>query len=82
MPTITLAVPEDLKQDMDETKDVNWSAVAREAIREKVSQLKILKAITTKSKLTEKDALELGRKINASLHERYKKEHPGAYHSK
>jgi hypothetical protein len=72
MPTITLSVPEDIKKDMEESKEINWSAVAREAIKIKIAQLKILKAITTKSKLTEKDALELGRKINASMHERYK----------
>ena len=71
MPTITLSVPEDLKKDMDESKEINWSAVAREAIKSKVAQLRVLKAITLKSKLTEKDALELGRKINKSLHERY-----------
>jgi hypothetical protein len=70
MPTITLSVPEDLKQQMDESKEINWSQVARTAIQEKVAQLKILKAISAKSKLTEKDALELGRKINKSLHER------------
>ncbi len=72
MPTITLSVPEDLKQDMDESKDINWSEVAREAIRNKIVQLKILKSITSKSKLTEKDALELGRRINESLYKRYK----------
>lgn len=72
MPTITLSIPEDIKKDMDESKDINWSAVAREAIKTKISQLRILKAITSKSKLTEKDALELGRKINASMHEKYK----------
>lgn len=72
MPTITLSVPEDIKKDMEESKEINWSAVAREAIKIKIAQLRILKAITTKSKLTEKDALELGRKINASMHERYK----------
>jgi hypothetical protein len=70
MPTITLSVPEDLKKQMDESKEINWSQVARTAIQEKVAQLKILKAISAKSKLTEKDALELGRKINKSLHER------------
>jgi len=70
MPTITLSVPEDLKQQMDESKEINWSHVARTAIKEKVAQLKILKVITSKSKLSEKDALELGRKINKSLHER------------
>ena len=68
MPTITLSVPEELKRDMDDSKEINWSEVARTAIRSKVSQLKILKAISAKSKLTEKDALELGRKINESLH--------------
>ena len=70
MPTITLSVPEDLKHKMDESKEINWSEVARSAIKTKVSQLKILKAISSKSKLTDKDALDLGRKINKSLHER------------
>ena len=71
MPTITLSVPDDLKRDMDSSRDINWSEVAREAIRTKVSQLKILKSITSKSKLTNKDALELGRKINQALHKNY-----------
>ncbi|MBI5001819.1 hypothetical protein HZC31_00375 [Candidatus Woesearchaeota archaeon] len=79
MPTITLAVPEELKKEMDETKEINWSEIARAAIREKLAQLKIFKAITAKSRLTEKDALALGRKINKAVHERYKREHPGAY---
>jgi len=79
MVTITLSVPEELKTEMDKSKFINWSAVAREAIREKVSQLSILNSIAAKSKLTEKDALEIGRKIKKSMHERYKKEHPGAY---
>ena len=72
MPTITLSVPEDIKRDMEESKEINWSEVARAAIKTKIAQLRILKAITAKSKLTEKDALELGRKINASLHKRHK----------
>lgn len=83
MPTITLSVPEDLKQEMDEFKEMNWSEVARSAIRERVAQLAILKAITSKSKLTEKEAekfaIELGRKVNKSMHERFKKEHPRSY---
>ena len=72
MPTITLSVPEDIKKDMEESREINWSEVARTAIKTKVAQLKILKAITSKSKLSEKDAIELGRKINASLHEKHK----------
>ncbi len=72
MSTITLAVPEELKKEMNEFGDINWSAVAREAIKGRLSQLKLLKLIVSKSKLTEKDALELGKKINKSLHERFK----------
>lgn len=72
MPTITLSVPEELKKEMDKSKFINWSEIAREAIREKVAQLGILNAIATKSKLTEKDALEIGRKIKKSMHEKYK----------
>ena len=75
MPTITLSVPSDLKAEMDKSKFINWSEVAREAIRERISQLAVLNAIAAKSKLTEKDALEIGRKIKKSMHERYKKEH-------
>lgn len=71
MPTITLSVPEDLKREMDESREINWSEVARVAIKNKILQLKLLKQITSKSKLTENDALELGRKINKSLHQRY-----------
>jgi len=79
MPTITLSVPEDLKKEMDKTKFINWSEIAREAIRERISQLAVLNAIAAKSKLTEKDAIEIGRKIKKSMHERFKKEHPEAF---
>ena len=70
MVNITLSVPNELKNEMEGLKEINWSEVARVAIRIKISQLKILKTISSKSKLTEKDALELGKKINKSLHER------------
>ncbi len=79
MATLTLAIPEDLKKEMDQVKVINWSEVAREAIREKLAQLRLFKAIVAKSKLTEKDALELGRKIRSGIHEHHLKEHPGAY---
>ena len=72
--TITLSVPKELKEEMDKARFINWSEVAREAIREKTAQLKILQEITSKSKLTEKDAIELGKKINAGLHKKYSKE--------
>jgi len=75
MPTITLSVPEGLKEEMDKSKFINWSAVAREAIKVKVSQLRLLDSIAAKSNLTEKDAIEIGRKIKKSMHKKYKTKH-------
>jgi hypothetical protein len=73
VPTITLSVNEELKKDMDNIQFVNWSAVAREAIKEKIEKLKLMDEITSKSKLTEKDALEIGKKVNKALHKEYMK---------
>lgn len=68
---LTLAISSDLKSKMEEFPVINWSEVARQAIAEKVSELELLKQITSKSKLTEKDALELGRKIKAGIAKRH-----------
>jgi hypothetical protein len=73
MPTLTLAVPEDLKKEMDELPEMNWSEIARKAIAEKVAEYKLFKSIVSKSKMTEEDAVKLGRAVNKSLHERYKR---------
>jgi len=72
MPAITLSVPQDLKTEMDKISFVNWSAVARDAIKEKLVQLKVLNELSEKSKMTKADAMELGKKINRGLVQRYK----------
>ncbi len=79
MPSLTLSIPPELKREMDEHPIINWSEVAREAIRDRLESLNILNSIAAKSKLTEKDALELGRKIRHSMHERMVREHPEFY---
>jgi hypothetical protein len=73
MPTLTLAIPEDLKQEMDSLPELNWSEVARKAIREKAAEYKLFKSIAAKSKLSGKDALEISTKINESLSKAYQK---------
>ncbi len=73
MATLTLAVPEDLKKEMELFPELNWSEIAREAINEKLAEYKLFKSIVAKSKLTEKDALELGNKVNEGLYKEYKK---------
>ena len=77
MAEIVVKIPEELKQEMDRAPSVDWSKVARDAIRERSARLALLRAIASKSKLTEKDALELGKKVNRGLHERYKRMYPG-----
>ena len=65
-------VPEELKHRMEELPKINWSDVVGKYLKEEVYRLIKLKSIVSKSKLTEKDALELGRKVNKGLSKRYK----------
>ena len=63
MVNITLAIPEDLKQELQKHEEVNWSAVIRKALQEYLRKIRIAEAIASKSKLTQKDADEIARKI-------------------
>lgn len=73
MPNLTLSLPEELKREMDLFKIINWSEVARFAIKKKLAQLKILESFSKESELNESDALRLGRKVNEALSKRYSK---------
>ena len=64
---VTIPVPESLKKDMEGFKEVNWAEVGRQAFRERVEDLKLLKEIKDKRGLTEKDALEIGKAISKSM---------------
>ncbi len=77
MPNVTLAVSDELKRKMDELPEINWSEVARKAIRDKVEEFDLFRAVVSRSRLTEDDAIRLGREIKRSLHERYKKRYGG-----
>ncbi len=70
MVNITLSVPAETKQKMDSFSEINWSAVAREAINEKITDLEFMKKFKSKSTLTEDEAVKLGRELNKSLAKR------------
>ena len=70
MVSITLSVPEELKVEMDEHPELNWSEIARQAIREKLAVLKKMDILLAGSKLTEKDAVSIGRKVNKAVAKR------------
>jgi predicted CopG family antitoxin len=67
MANITLSVPDDLHQKMKKHSEIKWSEVARKAIEKKVHDLELLDELTSKSKLTEKDVLEISNRINKGL---------------
>lgn len=73
MVNITLSVPEELKKKMDSFSEMNWSAIAREAIKQRIIMLETLRNFTKDSTFTEEDALRLGRAVNKALHEKHYK---------
>ncbi len=76
MVSITLSIPEELKQKMDEFKFINWSALARELFLKKMKQLEILNKLEkdfSKSELTDEDCLKLGRKLRRAISERHER---------
>ncbi len=71
MVSITLSVPENLKHEMDSFPEINWSAVAREAIKRKVSMLERFKLFSKESEFTEDEALKLGREVSRKAMEKH-----------
>ncbi|MBI3413194.1 MAG: hypothetical protein HY051_03885 [Candidatus Aenigmarchaeota archaeon] len=71
MTNMTLAVPEDLKKIMERHKEVRWSEVARVAMWEHAKKLELVDKLVSKSKLTEKEATEIGRKIKKEVARRH-----------
>ena len=72
MGTVSVSIPEDLREQMVKLDEVNWSAVARHAFEEKIKEVEFLKNIAQKSKLTEKDAGEIVNKINQNMAKKFK----------
>ena len=65
---MTVTVEDGLWEEMKKHGDIRWSFVMKEAAREKLNALNLLRKISDKSKLSEKEieefSVKLGRKIN------------------
>jgi len=68
---MTLAVPEELHTIMKSHQEIRWSEVARQALWEKARKMELMEKLLSKSKFTEEDALELGRKVNLGIAKRH-----------
>jgi len=73
MPNLSMSVPRELKIKMDNFPEINWSEVARQSFSKKIEDLEFLKKFKEKSKLTEADALRLGKEVSKSLSNRLRK---------
>jgi len=71
MTNMTFAVPEELMAVMKRHKEIKWSEVARQALVEKADELKLMDQLVSKSKLTEKDAIEISRRIKEGIAKRH-----------
>ncbi len=75
MSTLTISLPEELKQKMDTLPELNWSEAIRSFLQEKVKRALLLKkidAMLENSELTEKDCLKLGEKVKQGMLSKYK----------
>ena len=72
MVSITLSIPKGIKKEMDLFPEINWSAVARIAIKQKLTVLQEMNKLLAKSELTDKDALAFGKQISRKLAKKYK----------
>ena len=73
MVSITLSVPEDLKHEMNNFPEINWSAVAREAIQRRLVMLHKFREFTKDSTLTESEVLQIGREVSKRARKRHQK---------
>jgi hypothetical protein len=73
MPNVTLAVPEELHKIMKKHPEIKWTEIARNAMKQYATRLQVLEDITSKSKLSEKDAEEIGDSVKRDLASRYRK---------
>ena len=71
MVNMTLAVPEDLHEAMRKHSEIKWSEVARKAMWEHARKLELMDRLIAKSRLSEKDAEEIGSKIKKAVARRH-----------
>lgn len=67
MTNVTIAVPNDLKSKLDGRPEINWSEVARQAWRQKLSQLETLDKLTANVNVTDEDIEELSKKVKKGV---------------
>ena len=71
MTNMTLAIPDDLYEVMKKHKEIKWTEVARQAIRERARKIELMDSLLSKSEITEEDAIEIGNKIKHEISKKH-----------
>ena len=71
MANLTLAIPEDLREEIKLHREVNWSEIDRKAMTEHLRKMHIANAIAQKSKLTQKDIEEIDTLVKKGVAKRH-----------
>jgi GTPase SAR1 family protein len=73
MVEIVVKIPRELEEDFKKIDPLLLELAVQRLIKEKLEEFVEVEKMLSKSKLTEKEALELGRKVNKALAKRYEK---------
>jgi len=71
MPNITLSISEETYKKMKMLNEIRWSEIARKAIEQRIDDFEVMNKIASKSKLTKKDAEEIGEKIKRAMSKKF-----------
>ncbi|MCU0798548.1 MAG: hypothetical protein MUC62_02605 [Candidatus Thermoplasmatota archaeon] len=71
MPSMTLAIPEDLHQLIRKHNEIRWSEIARRAMWEYANRLNLMDDMLKDSKLTEEDATRIANKVKKGIHKHH-----------
>jgi GTPase SAR1 family protein len=73
MVEIIVKIPKELEEDFKKIDPLLLELAVQRLIKEKLEEFVEVEKMLSKSKLTEKEAIELGRKVNKALAKRYEK---------
>ncbi len=71
MGEIVIPIPEELEEDFKKLNPLLLQLAIQKLVREKLQGFVEAEKLLSKSKLTEEEALELGREVNRSLAKKY-----------
>jgi len=72
MPTVSVRIPTDLKDEIDKHQEINWSEVVRQSMWRYLHKLKLADQIASKSELTEDEVVELSKELKKKIAEHYR----------